>query len=75
MNPVATPTTPQRPPSSREGEPPWEIAILFPLQRQWTEAEYLSLQKRTNLLVELSDGCIEVLVPVVAEFARIQKGG
>ena len=35
--------------------------MLFPVQGQWTEAEYLSLQKKTNRLVELSDGFIEVL--------------
>ncbi|MEO8164765.1 MAG: Uma2 family endonuclease [Betaproteobacteria bacterium] len=48
-------------PRSRLGDPPWEIAVLYPAQGQWTEAEYLALQNRTNLLVELSDGCIEVL--------------
>ena len=61
MNPTTVPTTPLRPPPSRRGEPPWEIALLFPAQGQWIEAEYLALQKRTNLLVELSDGYIEVL--------------
>jgi Uma2 family endonuclease len=48
-------------PRSRRGEPPWEIALLYPVQGQWTEAEYLALQDKTNLLLELSDGCIEVL--------------
>jgi Uma2 family endonuclease len=50
-----------RPPPSRLGEPPWGIALLFPAQGQWTDAEYLALQKRTNRLVELSDGYVEVL--------------
>jgi Uma2 family endonuclease len=54
-------------PRSRAGEPSWEIAVLFPTQGQWTEAEYLALQKKSNLLVELSDGYIEVL-PVPSPF-------
>jgi Uma2 family endonuclease len=61
MNPAALPTTSRRFPHSRAGEPPWEIAVLFPAQGSWSEAEYLALQKKSNLLVELSDGYIEVL--------------
>lgn len=45
--------------SSQPGEPPWEIALLYPLQGSWNESDYLEL--RTNRLVEFSDGCIEVL--------------
>jgi Uma2 family endonuclease len=45
--------------ASRRGEPAWEVALLFPVQGNWTEAEYLAL--KTNHLVELSDGCLEVL--------------
>jgi Uma2 family endonuclease len=44
---------------SRLGDPAWEIALLFPRQGQWTEAEYLALD--TNQMIELSDGCLEVL--------------
>ncbi len=47
------------PAASRRGEPPWEVALLFPPQGEWSEAEYLALD--TNYLVELSDGCLEVL--------------
>src|SRR6266702_484554 len=43
----------------RKGEPAWEVAYLFPSQGDWTEEEYLALD--TNRLVELSDGCLEVL--------------
>lgn len=46
-------------PSSKPGEPAWEVACLFPPQGEWTEAEYLALA--TNRLVELSNGCLEVL--------------
>jgi Uma2 family endonuclease len=58
-------------PPSRRGDPPWEIAMLYPAQGQWSEAEYLALQDRTNLLVELSDGCIEVLAMPNALHQRI----
>lgn len=49
------------PPASVPGEPSWTVALLYPIQGQWTDADYLALQKRTNRPVELSDGCIEVL--------------
>jgi Uma2 family endonuclease len=45
--------------TSQRGEPSWEVAYLFPTQGNWTEAEYLALD--TNRLVELSNGCLEVL--------------
>ena len=57
------------PPASAPGEPSWPVALLFPLQGQWTEADYLSLQKRTNWPVELSDGSIEVL-PMPSPFQQ-----
>jgi len=44
---------------SQIGEPAWNIALLFPSQGSWTEAAYLALD--TNKLVELVDGCLEVL--------------
>lgn len=46
-------------PSAVRGEPAWEIAQLFPRQGEWTESDYFVLQ--TNHLVELSDGCLEIL--------------
>lgn len=61
MNPAVLPATSRRSRRSRVGEPAWEIAVLFPPQGGWTETEYLALQKRSNQLVELSDGYIEVL--------------
>lgn len=42
-----------------EPEPMWEVAHLFPPRGQWDESDYLALD--TNRLVELSDGCLEVL--------------
>lgn len=41
------------------GEPTWDIAMLFPRQGEWTEEEFLALD--TNHLLELVDGCLEVL--------------
>jgi Uma2 family endonuclease len=42
-------------------EPAWEVATLFPDQGSWSDVEYLSLNHKTNRLVELSDGHIQVL--------------
>jgi Uma2 family endonuclease len=44
---------------SKPGEPPWDIALLYPLQGSWSENDFLELS--TNHFVELSHGCIEVL--------------
>lgn len=41
------------------GEPTWDVARLFPRQGHWAEAEYLALD--TNLLVEYSNGNLEVV--------------
>jgi Uma2 family endonuclease len=40
-------------------EPAWEVALLFPSQGAWSEADYFALD--TNFLVELVDGKLEVL--------------
>jgi Uma2 family endonuclease len=46
-------------PPSQPGDPAWEIALLFPPQGGWSDTEYLALD--TNRLVELVNGCVEVL--------------
>jgi Uma2 family endonuclease len=46
-------------PPAPVGEPPWPVALLFPRQGDWTEEDYLALDSKR--LVELSDGCLEVL--------------
>src|SRR6266404_3425495 len=56
---MSTAAPPPMPPSLL-GEPAWEIARLFPAQGAWTEADYLALTGE-NWMVELSDGCLEVL--------------
>ncbi len=42
-----------------KGQPAWEIAHLFPVQGEWSVADYLALD--TNHLVEFSNGYVEVL--------------
>ena len=65
--------SPRRPPRSQRGDPPWEIACLFPNQGEWTDAEYLALQAKTSLMVELSDGYIEVLPMPSPHHQRVVK--
>ena len=48
-------------PPSAPGSPPWVIATLYPNQGEWGEGEFLELSERTNRLIELSDGWVEVL--------------
>jgi Uma2 family endonuclease len=55
-------------PNSRTGDPTWEVAGFYPVQGEWTEADYLALP--TNHLVELSDGCLEVL-PMPKHFHQL----
>jgi Uma2 family endonuclease len=53
---------------SARGEPAWEIATLFPAQGAWSEAAFLALP--SNRLLELNDGCLEVL-PVPTYFHEL----
>lgn len=62
MNPSTIPNPPSAahaPGPASQGEPTWEVALLFPPHGEWSEQEYLALS--TNRLVELSDGRLEVL--------------
>lgn len=52
----------------RKGEPAWDIALLFPYQGNWTEADYLALD--TDRPIELSDGCLEFL-PMPTPFQQL----
>lgn len=44
---------------SKPGEPPWELATLYPPQGSWTLTEYLNLT--TNRLIEFDHGKLEFL--------------
>jgi hypothetical protein len=46
-------------PAAAKGDPAWPVALLFPLQGDWTEEDYLALD--TNRMVEFVDGCLEIL--------------
>ena len=58
---------------SRRGQPPWEIAYLYPSQGTWTEAEYLELDQKGGRLIELADGCLEVLSMPAMDHQRLVK--
>jgi Uma2 family endonuclease len=45
--------------SRSNGQPTWEVALLFPEQGNWSPEEYLALP--SNRLVEYSEGRLEVL--------------
>ncbi len=53
------------------GEPAWGVALLFPPQGSWTEADYFNLD--SGRLVEFSNGCIEVLDVPTIEHQRIVR--
>lgn len=46
-------------PPMRIGGPAWAIATLYPMQGDWSEADYYALE--AERFVELVNGCIEVL--------------
>lgn len=52
----------------RDFEPTWELVLLFPPRGEWTEEDYLALEEKldTHRLIDLVDGCIEIL-PVPTE--------
>jgi Uma2 family endonuclease len=55
------------------GEPTWAVALMYPLQGDWTEEQYLSLAFERNWLVEYSSGCVEVLPMPTVEHQLIVK--
>jgi Uma2 family endonuclease len=52
-------------------EPAWEVALLFPVQGEWSEDDYLWLTDHTRGMVELTDGHLEVLPMPTDEHQRI----
>jgi Uma2 family endonuclease len=55
------------------GEPAWDIARLYPPQGSWSQADYLSVALSENMLIEYTDGCIEVLPMPTIEHQLIVK--
>jgi Uma2 family endonuclease len=63
-----------RPVGNGRGKPAWDIALAFPLQGDWTEADYLALEANFgNRMIELADGCLEVLPMPTLKHQRIVK--
>ena len=56
---------------SKRGTPTWELALEYPCQGDWTEAEYLSLD--TGRLIEFNDGVLEFLPIQKTLHARISR--
>jgi Uma2 family endonuclease len=73
------------------GRPAWEVAFLFPPQGEWTEQDYLSLERLRDdtIRIELSRGRLEVLpmptevhqfiiqfiLTVLTDFTRVHAPG
>lgn len=55
------------------GQPAWDIALLYPLQGQWTQEEYLKLTDSSRRLIEFTAGQIEVLPMPTIEHQLILK--
>ncbi|MCY3022333.1 MAG: Uma2 family endonuclease [Planctomycetota bacterium] len=64
-------TTAKCPYQTKAGTPVWELARVFPGQGYWTEEEYLELDRTGNMLVELTDGYVEVLPMPTWEHQKI----
>ncbi len=67
MNPAAIP--PQS--AIAPGQPAWRVALFYPEQGGWTEADYLALNG--GPLVEFDDGCVEVLDLPTREHQRVAQ--
>ena len=65
--------TAKAPHPTKRGGPVWELAKLFPEQGCWTEEDYLGFDRSENLLMEFTDGYLEVLPMPTIEHQRIVK--
>lgn len=56
------------------GEPAWAIAHFYPLQGSWTEGDYYALERvNGNWMIELANGCLEILPMPSLFHQRITK--
>jgi Uma2 family endonuclease len=56
-----------------DGQPAWDLALLYPMQGEWSQEEYLDLTDHTRWLVEYTAGRIEVLRMPTIEHQLILK--
>ena len=56
--------------ATRMGTPVWEMAYFYPVQGEWSESEYLSLESR-QFLVEFDNGYLEFLTMPTRAHQRI----
>jgi Uma2 family endonuclease len=60
--------------SNGRRQPAWDVALGFPLQGDWTEADYLALEANFgNRMVELANGRLEVLPMPSLKHQRIAR--
>ncbi len=51
-----------KPTRTGRGEPAWDVALRYPMQGDWSEEDYLALDRDSEpRLIELNDGILEVL--------------
>jgi Uma2 family endonuclease len=56
------------------GKPTWDIALWYPMQGDWTEDDFLAFESTSgNRMIELADGCLEVLPMPSLKHQRIVK--
>lgn len=61
-----------RSPPSKRGEPVWAVAYRYPLQGEWSEADYLEFET-ARFPVELVDGCLEFLPMPTPSHQRLSR--
>src|SRR5579864_240665 len=63
-----------RPGVNGRGKSAWDVSFSHPMQGDWTEADHLALEENFgNCMVELVDGCLEVLPMPSLKHQRIVK--
>jgi Uma2 family endonuclease len=74
MNAVDVQPAAALPPLQR-GAPSWNVAFLYPPQGDWTEEDFLALEAACdNRMIELADGCLEILPMPDIFHQRIVRG-
>jgi Uma2 family endonuclease len=60
--------------SNGRRQPAWDVALGFPMQGDWTEDDYLAFEANFgNRMVELANGCLEVLPTPSLKHQRIAR--